>query len=184
MLTTHGGSKTREWITWNSIKARCFDPDNKSFHQYGGRGITMCREWAESFPAFFAAVGPRPSPRHSIERIDNSRGYEPGNCRWATPKEQARNRRTNRAVTLNGVTRTIAEWAEVTGIPATRIWARLRAGHTPERVLSAEDHRRPVMLTLDGETHTLHEWATLRRIKAGTIHARLKLGWPIERVLS
>lgn len=144
----------------------------------------MCREWAESFPAFFAAVGPRPSPLHSIERIDNSRGYEPGNCRWATAKEQARNRRTNHVITLNGVARTIAEWAEITKIPASRIWSRLRAGHTPERVLAAEDHRRPIVLTLDGETHTLHEWATLKHIKAGTIHARLKLGWPIERVLS
>lgn len=80
-------------MVWKSIRLRCYSRGNASYARYGGRGIQVCDRWRASFEAFLADMGSRPSPRHSIDRLDNDRGYEPGNCRWATALEQARHRR-------------------------------------------------------------------------------------------
>lgn len=96
VATTHGRSRTRIYRIWRNMKNRCEWDKWPEWHLYGGRGITVCRSWSESFEAFFADMGDCP-PSHSIDRIDGDRGYEPGNCRWATPTEQARNTRTYRA---------------------------------------------------------------------------------------
>jgi hypothetical protein len=88
---THGMRYTREYGSWQAMKARCLDSNNKDYPRWGGRGITVCSEWADSFEAFFAHVGQRPKGT-TLDRIDTTRGYEPGNVRWATPSEQARNR--------------------------------------------------------------------------------------------
>lgn len=91
--TTHGFSKSSECGIWYSMKQRCFNPKSKRYADYGGRGITMADAWRESFDTFYADMGPRPSSKHSIDRINNDGNYEPGNCRWATATEQARNQR-------------------------------------------------------------------------------------------
>jgi hypothetical protein len=97
---THGETIGRgpsiEYSTWVGMIDRCENPRNKSFPDYGGRGIRVCPEWRDSFPGFLAEVGRRPGPEFSIDRIDNSRGYEPGNVRWATRLQQNRNRRPAR----------------------------------------------------------------------------------------
>src|SRR5690242_5139567 len=81
---THAGSVTPEYSVWKAIRARCHNPSHGSFERYGGRGISVCEEWRDSFAAFRDHIGPRPSAAHQIDRIDNSRGYEPGNVRWVT----------------------------------------------------------------------------------------------------
>lgn len=93
---TSGGRTRPEYRAWQAAKRRCGDSRLRNFHHYGGRGIVMCEEWVNSFDAFIAHVGPKPDGgrRISIDRIDNNRGYEPGNVRWATASEQGRNRRT------------------------------------------------------------------------------------------
>lgn len=91
--TKHGMHNTSEYRIWSGIISRCETASNNQYHYYGGRGITICSEWRDSFAAFYADVGPRPGPGYSIDRINNDGNYEPGNVRWATPKEQAANRR-------------------------------------------------------------------------------------------
>jgi hypothetical protein len=93
----HGGRHSPEYGIWCRIKDRCINPRSASYPRYGGAGVTMCERWRSDFANFLADVGPRPTGRAgeiSIDRIDNSRGYEPGNCRWTTATEQSRNRKS------------------------------------------------------------------------------------------
>jgi hypothetical protein len=111
--TTHGLSRTPEYRIWDSMRRRCgerAEPSKKK--HYFDRGIRVCERWQQSFEDFYADMGPRPTPKHSIERIDVNGNYEPSNCIWATLTEQARNRRNNRMLTAFGETKTVAEWAE------------------------------------------------------------------------
>lgn len=129
---THGhsraGAVTVEYSTWNSMMARCFNSEVQHFDRYGGRGITVCARWASSFEAFLEDMGPRPSPEHSLDRYPNNDGnYEPGNCRWATKKEQSRNMRTNRIVNFQGRDMTLAEAVEIAGLPRNVVSARLNS---------------------------------------------------------
>jgi hypothetical protein len=88
----HGMTGSKEYRAWLGMKRRCSDVTLHNAHRYVGRGIVVCEEWQSDFEAFFRHVGPAPSPSHSLGRINNDRGYEPGNVRWETPSEQARNR--------------------------------------------------------------------------------------------
>lgn len=92
---SHGNEwvkRNSEFSAWRNMKARCLDPRHKSYPRYGGRGITVCERWVRSYPDFLADVGPRPATNMTLDRIDNYRGYEPGNVRWATRSEQQRNK--------------------------------------------------------------------------------------------
>ena len=113
----HGLSRTKEYEAWQCAKKRCFNPKDKFFHRYGGRGITMCEKWKNSFLIFLKDMGKAPSSKHCLDRIDNDRNYEPGNVRWATQKEQANNRTGIRLhkITFNGITRNITEWNKFLG---------------------------------------------------------------------
>lgn len=132
----HGMRHTPEYKAWQAIKDRCYRAKNKAFKNYGGRGIQMCERWFKSFQAFYEDVGPRPSPQHSIERIQNEHHYEPGNVKWATRAEQMRNRRANTYLTLNGVTMCLVDWcAQVNKRPST-VCERLKAGWSVEDALT------------------------------------------------
>lgn len=115
---------------------RCRNPTDKAYRNYGARGITVCQKWIDSFFAFLADVGSRPSGSHSIDRIDNNGNYEPGNCRWATFKQQQRNRSDNRLLTAFGKTMCVADWADESGLTAGLINCRLRYGWSHEEAVS------------------------------------------------
>jgi len=127
-MATHGMTKTSEHKSWSGIKERCFNPNHKGYSYYGARGITVCDRWKNSFENFFADMGLKPTPKHSIDRIDNNGNYCPDNCRWATKAEQANNKSTNRLITIGCVTLTIAQWTKEMGFGEMVIWDRLEAG--------------------------------------------------------
>jgi hypothetical protein len=138
----HGMKNTPEYITWTSMKARCYNPKTKGFKYYGGRGIAICARWRESFEAFYQDMGPRPSSKHSIDRIDNNGPYSPDNCRWATRYEQIHNQRKRqgssnvRLITYNGKTQSVAAWSRELGFNYGRIITRLHLGWDVERAFT------------------------------------------------
>jgi hypothetical protein len=116
---------------------RCTNPNSRMWHRYGGRGIRVCDRWRAGFWEFFADVGPRPSPKHTLDRIDNDGHYEPGNVRWAMPKQQSRNTRTNKLVEYKGERKPLAEWAEILGMSRVTLGRRLRLpGWSVERAFT------------------------------------------------
>lgn len=149
--TRHGMRNTPEWLAWKNMRDRCSKTSHPSYHRYGGRGIKVCDRWLD-FTAFFEDMGVRPGPGSSVDRIDNDGDYEPGNCRWATAKQQARNRSNTKTVKYRGVQVTIVELAERTGVKYSVLHARLKAGWSvtaatttpvaPRRPRS-RDHRSP-----------------------------------------
>lgn len=134
---THGMHGTSTYNTWASMMQRCSNPRARFYSRYGGRGISVCGRWT-SFENFYADMGPRPSTKHSIDRVDNDGNYEPGNCRWATRFEQARNRGNNHRLTLGGETMTMTEWAERTGLNCPTIRRRLKLGWSTEDALTIQ----------------------------------------------
>ncbi len=131
-VLTHGKTNTYLFVIWGGIKTRLFNTSDHNYPNYGGRGISMFTEWKDDFDAFEKYVleflGERPSPRHSIDRIDNNGNYWPGNIKWSTPSQQGRNKRNNHLVLYDGQMRTLAELTEIAGFRKNTIRNRLVAG--------------------------------------------------------
>lgn len=125
-----------EYETWTGMRRRCENPRHKKFYFYGGRGIRVCSRW-QSFKTFLSDVGPRPSEKHSLDRFPDKNGnYEPSNCRWATQKEQCRNTRRNRIVTMGEETLCISEWCEKLGLNVYTVNGRIFRGLSPIEALT------------------------------------------------
>lgn len=124
----HGMSKSKAYHTWCSIRDRCENSNNGSYERYGGRGISVCKRWTQSFELFMEDMGIPPTAKHTIDRIDNNGDYEPSNCRWATMEEQQNNRSNNRVITHEGESKTLAEWCKHSGMRYSLIQWRLDAG--------------------------------------------------------
>jgi hypothetical protein len=134
-FTTHGLTNTSEHHVWMGFKGRCYNENDKGYAGYGERGIKICDRWLESFDNFLEDMGNKPSPEHSIDRIDNDKGYFKENCRWATKKEQANNRRSSKYLVIDGETKTQSEWADIFKISQLNIQNRLSRGWTPEQAV-------------------------------------------------
>lgn len=142
------GDVTKEYKAWSKLKARCLDENGKDYPRYGGRGITVCERWRESFENFYADIGPKPSNKRSIDRIDNDGHYSCGKCdectisgwpanvRWATDTEQARNKSNTRFIDFDGQSICLSEWSEKTGMRSSVILHRLKRGWSVEASLS------------------------------------------------
>lgn len=189
LLKSHGLSDRTEYTIWCNIKSRCFNENNSAYQNYGGRGISMHEPWRQSFVAFLADVGDRPSLQHSLDRINNDGNYEPGNVRWATMTTQSANRRTTTILKLNGITKPLTEWAVQYGISYKIIHQRIADGWSARRAVTTpiggmgEWHAR--RLTFNGKTQTVAAWARETGIGGATICSRLdNLGWSIEKALS
>lgn len=171
----HGCSYSKEYRTWTQIKRRCLNPNVSGYYLYGGRGISICEEW-ENFEVFLRDMGKAPSKKHSIDRIDNGKGYFPENCRWATPKMQANNRRTNRNITYQNKTQTLTQWAEELNICDTALYCRLKRGWSLERALTTK--REIKKISFNGETHSITEWAKILNVTRHVLEGKIKRGWP------
>lgn len=137
----HGRTHTLEYNSWMSMRRRCEYPQHHQYKNYGGRGIKVCERW-RSFNNFFADMGLRPSPAHSIERRNNNGNYEPGNCVWATSKEQGSNTRTNRLVMYGGMNMTLSQCAERCNMPRTTMHSRISRWGLVDRVFTAPVQRK------------------------------------------
>lgn len=138
---THGMSKTRTYESYLGMIKRCYDPEHNRFPRYGGRGIKVCDRWLESFENFLEDMGECPSAM-SLDRVDNDGDYCPQNCKWSSATEQARNRVSNRTLEYGGMSKTVAEWGEYTGLGWSTLNGRLQNGWNVEDTLT-----RPKRLT-------------------------------------
>lgn len=189
--------------TWKGMYARCCRPSDPSFKRYGARGITMPTRWKpmmsrspenpKIFWAFLAeiesSIGSKPSPIHSLDRIDNSKGYEIGNLKWSTPTEQARNRRNNALLEVNGVTKCISEWAADTGLPRVTIEKRLERGWPPsmavkEKISGQYLDGNKHLIEYQGQVKCISGWSKHYSISFPTLQARLRYGWSIHDALT
>lgn len=131
----HGLTHTPEWEVWRRMRQRCSLKTRKDFPRYGGRGISVCKRWMR-FENFLKDMGARPSPKHSIERKDNNGNYEPSNCVWALPVEQANNRRSSRILEFGQQRLTISQWARRLGMGHDTLSRRLKLGWPVEKALT------------------------------------------------
>lgn len=130
-----GVTKLPEYKIWIGIISRCENNKTKDYHHYGGRGITISKEWRHDFKLFLNDMGNRPTPKHSIDRIDVNGNYEKSNCKWATQSEQRNNTRSSIFIEFNGIKKTAYYWSLETGLKATTISERYRKGWPVEKVL-------------------------------------------------
>lgn len=135
-LRKHGLTGIPEHRAWCRMMTRChwLTPESEDWELYQGRGIGVCPQWHE-FAQFYSDMGSMPTPKHTLDRIDSEGNYEPSNCRWATQKQQANNKRSNRRITINGETKNLQEWAELAGVHASTMHERIAKYGATERVL-------------------------------------------------
>lgn len=146
------GQVSPEYKAWKRMKERCHTSTSKNYPRYGGRGIVVCDRWRNSFEAFLEDVGPRPTPKHSLDRYpDNNGNYEPGNVRWATRTEQARNTRSTVFLTLNGETHCLSEWSEIVHIKHSILVDRHSYGWPDEQILTTPVRQWPGRITHNGQ---------------------------------
>lgn len=138
--STHRMTGTRVYRSWASMKCRCLNPTDGAYPKYGGRGISVCEQWLV-FENFLSDMGEPPTPKHTLDRIDVNGNYEPGNCRWATPTQQARNTRRNVVYNFLGQMMTAPEISDKTGVPLVTIRKRLASGHPIEVAASKTNLR-------------------------------------------
>lgn len=130
----HSMHATPTYKSWQAMRTRCLNENSSQYHRYGGRGISICKEW-DDFTVFFRDMGERPTGT-TLDRIDSNKGYSPDNCRWSTMKIQENNKRNNVLLTFNGKTQTVAQWADETGIGYQTIRARINMGWSIEEALT------------------------------------------------
>jgi hypothetical protein len=184
VAATHGYSITHPRLhnAYYSMRARCRNPKNPAYANYGGRGITVATEWntAEAFCAWAIANGY--DPELTLERLDNSKGYSPDNCAWVDRKAQARNRRSSRFVEIDGERKTVAQWAEESAINFRTLRERAESGKLDaSKFLSRQ--RIPLtrkIITINGVGKTLLEWASDAGVHYTTICRRIAEGWTLE----
>lgn len=190
--STHRSSKTRLYVVYKDMLSRCYRTKDPAYNSYGGRGITVCDEWRKDFLVFkdwaYRNGYDDKADRMecTLDRIDNNKEYSPENCRWTSMKAQSNNRRSNHNIEIDGVIKTLQEWADIYKIDSRIVLSRIRRGWTPKDALSI--CVRPISkvksYTLNSETKTFQEWAKLYSIDDSTLRYRLNKGMSFEDAVS
>lgn len=174
-IRREGGARKRHrhYGRWVSMISRCSDPKNANYKNYGGRGITVCKEWRDNFWVFVKDIGDPPTEQHSLDRINNDGNYEPNNVRWATQKQQRNNTRKVRWLTLNGVTKNISTWGAEINICPSQIRRRIEKKRwSVERALTTSKIHKGIALA--GVTKSIRAWSRDTGIPRSTLRQRLK----------
>lgn len=190
----HGDTGTKLYREWCGIKRRCYNQNHHSYKDYGARGITMCDEWKDDYLAFKTWAETQPNYEEflnskklklSIDRINNNKGYSPDNCRFATAKEQANNRRSNKLITHNGETLTVSQWADRAGLSQQAFNVRYNAGWTMDQILNTEKYSYIQRPEVDGISHTCKEWAEITGLPEDVIYERIyRHGWDPKKAIT
>lgn len=179
----HGLSHLKCYNSWADMMYRCYNKNSSAYHNYGGRGITVCDRWRDKEMGvlnFFEDMG-EPQGDMTIDRINNDGNYEPSNCRWASPKEQSRNRRTNINLTFNGETHCILDWSKILNISRTTITRRKAKNLSTEQILKKTKEK--IKITVNNIQYTIKEISNIVGEKQDTIRCRISHGWPIEKIM-
>ncbi len=181
--TTHGGCQYPEYNVWACMLDRCQRKTNTYYKNYGGRGIVVCNRW-QKFDHFLADMGSRPSAAHTLERMDNDKGYSPKNCCWATRQEQGLNTRRTRWVVLGAKRLPAKLAAQLLGIPYKLFHRRLSWGWPVERAALAVDPRARWLRLPNGKRVRLSNAAREAGLRASTVHGRLSRGQSVKQALN
>ncbi len=175
---------------WKGIKKRCMNPNYEHYHLYGGRGIKVTTEWDSFQPFYEWALNNGYQKGLQIDRINVNGNYEPSNCQWVTAKENGRNKRNNKLVTIKRETKTASEWAEIIGITPSALMGRINRGWSDEELLLPRKVKRNVrkftgkQFTIKRETKAISEWADIAGISYASMRDRIVNDWPEEELLS
>ena len=170
-----------EYHTWKNMRARCNAPCNKNSRNYQSKGISVCEKWND-FTAFYADMGPKPTNKHSIDRVDNNGNYEPSNCRWANDTIQANNKSNNVLLTYNNKVWTISQLATELNLSRTALRKHLDKGRSVEEAIERIHDNN--YLVFNGEKKSREEWCNLYNIKLHNLYSRLHRGWSVEKALT
>jgi AraC-like DNA-binding protein len=173
----------KEYKAWKAMKSRCYSPAN-SHKTYQIKGITVCDRWKNSFENFLEDMGSKPSPQHSLDRIDNNLGYSKENCRWATDTIQAKNRGDfNIEINYNGETKILKDWAREFNIKYTTLYQRMyRNGLNFEQAILEDPFNQ--LIEYKGEKFKIGEWAKKLNISPKVLSDRFKRKWTVERAFT
>lgn len=184
---TEKGKYSRLGSIYHNMKTRCTNPNYDKYQYYGGKGISVCDDWFNSYEAFEEwAINNGYRDNLTLERIDINGNYCPSNCIWATRKEQANNRSSNHYLTYNGKTQTIQEWSEQTGITYNTISRRIKNGWSVKRTLTTpvDDRFRAVMITHNGKTQSCRQWSHELGLSNNAVRNRIMRGWTTEQAVT
>lgn len=180
------GRRSPTMTVWSNMIDRCTRNSHVEWHNYGGRGIKVCKRWL-TFENFLQDMGERPGLQYRLERINNNAGYSPKNCRWATQREQMRNTRHNHFVDVDGTRICQKDAADLLGVPRDRLKRLERHGFklsTQDASFLQNVHMNGRLITFRGKTQSVTHWALEIGISRNALYSRLRRGWTIERALT
>ena len=183
--TKHGDSYKRLYKIYRGMLSRCYNTNQETYKRYWGRGITVCDEWHDYNVFKEWALSNGYTDELTIDRIDNSKGYSPDNCRWIPREEQAANQTTNRVITIDGVSRTMSDWCRIYNISKSAVWHRIcDYGWDPIKAITTHIHFKTHMITYNGKTQSIRDWSDELGIPLNILRMRFNAKWPVEKMLT